>query len=117
MRQNILWSDETKIELFDLNAKRYVSWKPSTAHQPSNTNPTMNHGGGSIKLWGYFSVAGTGGLIMIEETAHGRRVPSRSPLRLKGVSTLQAASTNLTNVGNNFIQSMNIRAESGKLGP
>ena len=24
MRQNILWSDEMKIELFDMNAKRYV---------------------------------------------------------------------------------------------
>ena len=24
MRQKILWSDETKIELFGLNAKRYI---------------------------------------------------------------------------------------------
>ena len=32
-----MWSDETKIELFGLNSKRYVWWKPSTAHHPSNT--------------------------------------------------------------------------------
>ena len=62
MRQNILWSDETKIELFGLNAKRYVWRKPSTHYYPSNTIPTMKHDGGSIMLWGCFSAAGTGRL-------------------------------------------------------
>ncbi len=33
----ILWSDETKIELFGLNSKRYVWRKPGTAHHLSNT--------------------------------------------------------------------------------
>lgn len=32
MRNNILWSVETKIELFDLNPKRHVWKKPGTAH-------------------------------------------------------------------------------------
>ena len=41
MRNNILWSDETKIELFGLNAKRHVWRKPGTI-------PTVKHGGGSI---------------------------------------------------------------------
>ncbi len=31
----ILWSDETKIELFGLNSKRYVWRKPGTAHHLS----------------------------------------------------------------------------------
>ncbi len=48
----ILWSDETKIELFGLNSKRYVWRKPGTAHYLSNTVPTVKHGGGSIMLWG-----------------------------------------------------------------
>ncbi len=56
----ILWSDETKIELFGLNSKRYVWRKPGTAHHLSNTVPTVKHGGGSIMLWGCFSAAGTG---------------------------------------------------------
>ena len=37
MWQNVLWSDETKMELFGLNAKRYVWRKPNTAHHPNYT--------------------------------------------------------------------------------
>ena len=32
---------------------------PGAAHQLDNTIPTVNHGGGSIMLWGCFLVAGT----------------------------------------------------------
>ncbi len=54
----ILWSDETKIELFGLNSKRYVWRKPGTAHHLSNTVPTVKHGSGSIMLWGVFQLQG-----------------------------------------------------------
>uniref|UniRef100_A0A674EJM0 Tc1-like transposase DDE domain-containing protein n=1 Tax=Salmo trutta TaxID=8032 RepID=A0A674EJM0_SALTR len=64
--ENVLWSDETKVELFGHNSKRYVWRKNNTAHHPKNTMPTMKHGGGSIMLWGCFSSAGTGALIRVE---------------------------------------------------
>ncbi|KAG2468130.1 TCB1 transposase, partial [Polypterus senegalus] len=66
MRNKILWSNETKIELFGMNARRHVWRKPSTAHHQANTIPTVKHGGGSIMLWGCFSVAGTGRLGRIK---------------------------------------------------
>ncbi|KAG2461859.1 TC1A transposase, partial [Polypterus senegalus] len=67
MRNKILWSDETKIELFSVNAKRHVWRKPGTAHHQVNTIPTVKHGGGSIMLYGCFSAAGTGRLVRIKE--------------------------------------------------
>jgi hypothetical protein len=59
MINKILWSNETKIELFGLNAKRHVWRKPGTI-------PTVKHGGGSNMLWGCFSAAGIARLVRIE---------------------------------------------------
>uniref|UniRef100_A0A8K9UWK2 Uncharacterized protein n=1 Tax=Oncorhynchus mykiss TaxID=8022 RepID=A0A8K9UWK2_ONCMY len=58
-RNQMLYSDETKIELYGLNAKCHICRKPGTI-------PTVKRGGGSIMLWGCFS-AGTGRLVRIEE--------------------------------------------------
>ena len=66
MRNKILWSDETKIELFGLNTKRHVWRKPGTI-------PTLKHGGGSIMLWGSVSEAGTGRLVRIERKINGAK--------------------------------------------
>jgi hypothetical protein len=59
MSNKILWSDETKIELFGLNAKRHIWRKPGTIS-------TVKHGGGCIMLCGCLSVAGTGRLVRIK---------------------------------------------------
>ena len=53
------WSDETKIELFGLNAKRHIWRKPGTI-------PMVKHVSGSIMLWGCFSAAGTRRLVRFE---------------------------------------------------
>ncbi|KAG2465728.1 TC1A transposase, partial [Polypterus senegalus] len=67
MRNKILWSDETKIELFGVKPRRHVWSKPGTAHHQANTIPTVKHGGGSTMLWGCFSAAGTGRLVRMKE--------------------------------------------------
>ncbi|KAG2466803.1 TCB1 transposase, partial [Polypterus senegalus] len=66
MRNKIFRSDETKIELFGVNARRHVWRKPGTTHHQANTIPTVKHGDGSIMLWGCFSAAGTGRLVRIK---------------------------------------------------
>ena len=58
MRNKILWSDETKIELIGLNAKRQVWRKLGTIF-------LVKHSGGSFMLWGCFSVAGNGRVVRI----------------------------------------------------
>ncbi len=65
-RSKILWSDETKLELFGHNSQRRVRRKPGTEHHLINTIPTVTHGGGSIMLWGCFSATGTGRLVRTE---------------------------------------------------
>ena len=66
VRNKILWFDETKIELFGLNAKCHIWRKPGTI-------PLVKHGGGNIMLWGCFSAAGTGRLVRIEGKMNGAK--------------------------------------------
>ena len=45
---NILWTDETKINLYQNDGKRRVwRWK-GTAHDPKHTTSSVKHGGGSF---------------------------------------------------------------------
>uniref|UniRef100_A0AAZ3QXN4 Tc1-like transposase DDE domain-containing protein n=1 Tax=Oncorhynchus tshawytscha TaxID=74940 RepID=A0AAZ3QXN4_ONCTS len=74
MRNKILWSDETKIELFGLNVKRHIWRKPGTI-------PTVKHFGDSIMLWGCFSVAGTGRLVRMEAKMNGAKYRERSLMK------------------------------------
>jgi hypothetical protein len=64
--RNVLWSDETKIELFGHNDHRNVWRKKGEVCNSKNTIPTVNHGDGSIMLWECIAVGGTGALQKID---------------------------------------------------
>ena len=64
--RNVLWSDETKMELFGHNDHHYVWRKNLEACKPKNTIPTMKHVGDSIMFWGCFAAGVTGALHKID---------------------------------------------------
>ena len=50
--ENILWTDETKLELFVKPHHPYVHRKQNEAFKEKNTFPTVKHGGGSVMFLG-----------------------------------------------------------------
>ncbi len=48
---NILWTDETKINLYQSDGKRRVWRRKGTAHDPKHTTSSVKHGGGSVMAW------------------------------------------------------------------
>lgn len=67
--KNIIFSDETKINLFGRDGKKQIVWrKPNTEHNVRNTCPTIKHGGGSVMLWGCIATNGTGNIEFINGT-------------------------------------------------
>ena len=65
--QNILWSDETKVNLFGSDGPKYVRRPPNKEFCSRYTKKTMKHGGGNIMVWGCFSWFGVGPLFLIKE--------------------------------------------------
>ena len=47
--EKLIWSDETKIELFGINLTRRIWRKRNAEYNPKNTIPTVKHGGGNAK--------------------------------------------------------------------
>lgn len=95
---NVLWTDESKVELFGHSKSRHVWRKTKTAFENKNLIPTVKHGGGNVMVWGCFSAAGPGQLTIIESTMNSvlyQRVleenvrPSVRKLKLKRMWTMQ----------------------------
>ncbi|KAK3513333.1 hypothetical protein QTP70_012378 [Hemibagrus guttatus] len=68
--ENVIWSDETKIELFGKHSTCRVWRRKNAELHPKNTIPTVKHGGGNM-LWGCFSAKGPGRLIRVKERMNG----------------------------------------------
>ena len=58
--RNILWSDETKINLFGNDCERNVRRPKGKEFHVRFTKKTVKHGGGNIMVWGCFSWNGVG---------------------------------------------------------
>ncbi|KAK3567122.1 hypothetical protein QTP86_010083 [Hemibagrus guttatus] len=68
--ENVIWTDETKIDLFGKNSTCRVWRRKNAELHPKNTIPTVKHGGGNM-LWGCFSAKGPGRLIRVKERMNG----------------------------------------------
>lgn len=65
--RNILWSDESKIELFGSSGSRkYVRRPPNMEYNPRFTTKTVKHGGAKVMVWGSFSYGAVGPIYLIE---------------------------------------------------
>ena len=61
----VLWTDETKLELFGRMDQRYVWRVKGQAYDQKNTIPIVQHGGWSKMMLGCFSAAGTSNLYCV----------------------------------------------------
>jgi len=67
----VIFSDESKFNLFGSDGKCKVWRKPRTALDRKNMNITVKHGGGSVMVWGCFSASGLGSLVFIDGKMDG----------------------------------------------
>ena len=51
--QSVLWTDESKFELFGSHRRQYVRRKVNERFKPDCIVPTVKHGGGSVMVWNY----------------------------------------------------------------
>ncbi len=63
---SILWSDETKINVFGTDGFKTVWRRKGEEYKEKCLVPTVKHGGGSVLMWGCMSAAGVGELHFID---------------------------------------------------
>ncbi len=63
---SILWSDETKINVFGTDGFKTVWRRKGEEYKEKCMVPTVKHGGGSVLMWSCMSAAGVGELHFID---------------------------------------------------
>ena len=58
--KNIIWSDETKINIWGSDGIRYYWTRPGDPYKPHHLDLTVKHSGGSLMIWGCMSYYGIG---------------------------------------------------------
>ena len=70
-RDQVLWTGESKFNLFEPD-ERIVVWRtPQEALDPRCTVPTVKHRGGNVKCWDCISSSGVGNLVFIDGNMTG----------------------------------------------
>lgn len=64
--KKVLWSDESKFEVFGSKRRIYVRRHVNEKYLPECIVPSVKHGGGSVMVWGCFGGTNVGDLIKIE---------------------------------------------------
>jgi transposase len=64
--ESIIWSDETKVNLFGSDGHQKVWRKDREALKSKNLLPTVKHGGGSVMVWACFGANSIGNLEFID---------------------------------------------------
>ena len=68
---NVIWSDESKLNLFGSDGKVMVWRSTKEELKPRCTLTTVKHGGENVKCWGCFSSSGVGNLVFTDENMTG----------------------------------------------
>uniref|UniRef100_A0A034VZC4 Transposable element Tc1 transposase n=1 Tax=Bactrocera dorsalis TaxID=27457 RepID=A0A034VZC4_BACDO len=63
----VLFSDESKYNIFRSDGRTSVWRKPNTEFEKQNLAPTVKYGGGGVMVWGCMAAAGVGELVFIED--------------------------------------------------
>ena len=64
--KNVVWSDESKFNLFGSDGKVMVWRTAREEFDPKCTIPTIKHGGGSVMVWGCFTHQRVGKLCVLD---------------------------------------------------
>ena len=68
---HVLWSDETKINLFGSDGVMRMWRAPGEEYKDKYVLPTVKHGGGSVMVWDCMSTVSTGERQFIEGLIDG----------------------------------------------
>lgn len=68
---SIVWSDESKFNVFGNDGKPYVRRPPLQELNPRYTKKTVKHGGSSVMVWGCFTASGVGPIVQIDGNMTG----------------------------------------------
>ncbi|GFS79464.1 transposable element Tcb1 transposase [Trichonephila clavipes] len=65
MRKTVLWSDESRFTVWQLDGRVWVWWMPGERFFSDCIVPTVKYGAGSKMVWGRFSGFGLGPLVPV----------------------------------------------------